>query len=84
VLRLEGWCELPEALARRLIARAVTELGGGRDLSSRHIDRVFAFIAAPERHEGGRQLELPGGIRLVRESKRYRLYRASPDQGGAP
>ncbi len=76
VLRLEGWGDLPEALARRLVARAVTSLGGGRDLSATHIDRVLDFLAEPERHEGGRSLELPGGIRLTRESKRWRLHRA--------
>jgi len=82
VLRLEGWAELPEALARRLVARAVTDLGGGRDLSRTHIDRVLAFLAAPERHEGGRSLELPGGLRVVRESKRFRLAREGRESTG--
>jgi len=83
VLRLEGWRDLPEALARRLIVRAVTDLGGGRDLSRTHIDRVLAFLSEPERHEGGRSLELPGGLRLDRESKRYRLRRAAQREGDA-
>lgn len=72
-LQLDGWAELPEALADRLIARAVTRSGGGRDLSRSHIDRARAFLGAPERHEGGRRLELPGGLGLVRETKRFRL-----------
>ncbi len=76
VLRLEGWGDLPNALARRLVARAVSDLGGGRDLSAKHIDRVLEFLASPERHEGGRSLELPGGIRLTRAAKQWRLHAA--------
>jgi tRNA(Ile)-lysidine synthase len=73
LLRLAGWGELPDALSHRLIERAVRALGGGRDQSRTHIERALAFLSAPERHEGGRSLELPGGLRLVRESKAWRL-----------
>lgn len=84
VLRLEGWGSLPGAAARRLVARICTHMGGGRDLSRKHIDRVLAFLAEPERREGGRSLELPGGLRLVRETKRFRLLRIEPPDPGAP
>jgi len=77
VLRLEGWRDLPDALAQRLVARAWTRTGGGRDLSRTHIERIVAFLVEPERHDGGKRLELPGGLVLVRETKRFRLLRAA-------
>ena len=82
-LRLRGWGDLPEAVSHRLIERAVRALGGGRHLSRTHIERVLTFVSAPDQHEGGRSLELPGGLRLVRESKNWRLRR-SPVTRGAP
>jgi tRNA(Ile)-lysidine synthase len=83
LLRLEGWGELPEALSHRLIERAVRSLGGGRDLSRSHIERALAFMAEPGRHDGGRSLELPGGLRLVRETKAWRM-RGPDEAGGRP
>jgi len=84
VLRLRGWGDLPEALSHRLVERAVRALGGGRHLSRTHIERALAFLASPDRHEGGRSLELPSGLRLVRESKAWRLRRSWPAPGGRP
>jgi tRNA(Ile)-lysidine synthase len=81
LLRLEGWRDLPEALARRLMARAVTAVGGGRDLSATHIERAVDFVSWPERHEGGRTIELPGGLRLARVAKHFRLSRAPGEDG---
>jgi tRNA(Ile)-lysidine synthase len=67
----EGWDAMPEALARRLVRRAVVELGGGRDLSRVHLERMLAFLRSGR---PGREIELPGGLRLTRESGGYRLY----------
>jgi len=80
LLRLDGWGDLPEALSHRLIERAVRQLGGGRHLSRSHIERVLAFLAEPGRHEGGRSLELPGGLRLVRETRAWRMR--GPERAG--
>jgi len=68
-----GWDAMPEALARRLVRRAVLVLGGGRDLSRVHLQRMLEFLRSGR---PGREIELPGGLRLTRESGDYRFYRS--------
>ena len=66
----EGWSELPEALARRLVRRALRLQGAGRDVSRAHLLRMVAFL------RGGRPgtaIELPGGLELARERAGFRL-----------
>lgn len=70
-----GWDALPEALARRLVARAFDQLGAGRDLSRRHIERSLAFLREGAGATGGREIELPGGLRLERLREKFILYR---------
>jgi tRNA(Ile)-lysidine synthase len=67
-----GWEALPEALARRLARRAFLELEGGRDLSRVHLQRMLEFLRFGQ---PGREIELPGGLRLLRESDSCRFYR---------
>jgi tRNA(Ile)-lysidine synthase len=76
-----GWDEVPEALARRLVARAFTQLGAARDLSRLHILRVLAVLCEGPGAAGGREIELPGGLRLRRVREKYILYRNLPRIG---
>jgi len=66
----EGWQEVPEALARRLVRHALARAGGGRDVSRVHLERALRFL------RGGRTgtaIELPGGLRLACERERFLL-----------
>jgi tRNA(Ile)-lysidine synthase len=69
-LACAGWDGLPVALARRLARRALVEAGAGRDVTRTHLERMLAFLA---RARTGATLELPGGLRLVRERRRVRI-----------
>ena len=80
----DGWESLPPALARRLIRLAWHQLGGGRDVSRRHLERVLRFLVegAP-----GARLELPGRLVLQRGAAGFRLgpaERSRPDGGPTP
>ena len=65
-----GWSLLPEALARRLAREALARGGAGREASRAHIERMQRFLGGSG---GERALELPGGLRLVRRGRHYRL-----------
>jgi tRNA(Ile)-lysidine synthase len=68
-LRTDGWSDTPDALARRLVRHALAQMGAGREVTRVHIDRMLHFLrAAPRRGSGRRVLELPIGLRLVREA----------------
>jgi tRNA(Ile)-lysidine synthase len=71
----EGWGELPDALARRLTRRALIALGGGRDMSRVHLERMLAFIRTEPATGHGRAIELPGGLLLSRQPTRFILSR---------
>jgi tRNA(Ile)-lysidine synthase len=73
-----GWETVPEALARRLVVRAFDQLGAGRDLSRLHIERFVAFLREGTSATGGREIELPGGLRLRRLREKLVLYRKVP------
>ena len=75
----EGWETLPAPLARRLLRRAWHGLGGGRDVSRRHLDRALAFLvaAAP-----GARIELPGHLVLRRDAGGFLFARAERSAGG--
>ena len=77
----QAWVELPEALARRLVVRAFAELGASRDLDHRHLERVLEFLREGPGAPGGREIELPGALRLRREGGRLVLYRKRPEIG---
>lgn len=76
-----GWSELHEALASRLVVRALEALGGGRDLSRVHIERVLTFLSEGPGAPGGREIELPGGLRLKRTREKFFLYRIPAEIG---
>ncbi len=67
-----GWSELAEGLQRRLVRHALRELGGGRDVSRRHLERVQAFLGSAR---PGSEIELPGGLRLSRRGAGFLLRR---------
>jgi tRNA(Ile)-lysidine synthase len=69
-IEAEGWCDLPEALSRRLARLALERCGAARLVSRRHLERMDAFL---RRGLPGRTIELPGALRLVRERSGYRL-----------
>ncbi len=75
------WEDLPEALARRLVVRAFDQLGARRDLSRLHIKRTLAFLREGVGAVGGREIELPGGLRLKRLREKLILYRKVPGAG---
>ena len=60
-----GWLERPEALARRLVVRAIGEMGVGREVSRAHVMRVLAFL---RQSSSGRAIELPMGLEVRRIS----------------
>jgi tRNA(Ile)-lysidine synthase len=65
-----GWCDLPEALSRRLARRALARCGAARLVSRRHLERMDAFLRDGR---AGRAIELPGALRLVRDGLDFRL-----------
>lgn len=76
-LTKSGWNGLPEALARRLVLRALREMGAGRDLTRTHLMRVLCFLRAETGARGGAVIELPGGLRLTRKRHCYLLNRTN-------
>ena len=77
VLACTGWDALPEALARRLARRVLHEVGAGRDVSRRHLERMLAFVAGART---GKILQLPGGLVLERGRGFVRLRPGSEGQ----
>ena len=78
----ETWGTPHEALARRLIQYALSELGVGREVTRAHLTRVLSFIEVAGGTIGGRErriLELPGGVRLRRAGRSFRLYRVNAE-----
>ncbi|HLI27907.1 MAG TPA: tRNA lysidine(34) synthetase TilS [Chloroflexota bacterium] len=74
-LALAGWAELPAALQRRLIRRAVVALRGtAADLSQAVLDAALRVAAG----ESGRGIDLPHGLRLEREGPTLRLVARAP------
>jgi len=79
-LAIDGWSDVPEALARRLVRLALIEAGLARDVSRAHLERVLAFLRRGR--SAGRQLriELPGGAVLARIDEAFELTRSgSPE-----
>jgi tRNA(Ile)-lysidine synthase len=76
-LAIEGWDALPEALARRLVRRALVEAGLGRDVTRAHVARVLAFLRRGRRAGRDKRVELPGGFVLRRVDDGFVLARRS-------
>ncbi len=75
----EGWADLPEALALRLARRAMEEMGAGRDVNRVHVQRMWRFLSSPTSPTGA-ELELPGGLRIRRERRGFRMARTGVDE----
>jgi tRNA(Ile)-lysidine synthase len=76
----DRWGRPHEALARRLIQLALGELGVGREVTRVHLARVLSFLEVAGGTIAGRErriLELPGGVRLQRAGRSFRLYRVN-------
>ena len=63
-----GWLDRPEALARRLVVRAIGEMGAGREVSRAHVMRVLGFL---RQARPGRAIELPMGLEVRRISDEW-------------
>ena len=72
-LAIDGWASLPEALARRLVRRALVSAGLARALTQRHVTRVIAFLCRGRQAGRDQRLELPQGVLLVRADDRFVL-----------
>lgn len=63
-LRLERYSGLDIVIQKQLLFRALETLGGSRrDIQSVHLDMALALLSA----QSGREVSLPGGVRVVRE-----------------
>ena len=65
----EGFSRLPRAYQRRMLRRAVDAAGGEASrLSSVQIEEAVAFLLSAQT---GRAMELPHGLRIIREYDRF-------------
>jgi tRNA(Ile)-lysidine synthase len=77
---VKDWSQLPEALSRRLLRRALRRCGAGRHTSRVHLQRMSEFLC---RGRVGSHIEIPGGLRLECDAAGVRLGPAGPpDPGG--
>jgi tRNA(Ile)-lysidine synthase len=79
----EDWRDLPEALARRLLRRALRDLGAARDVRGVHLHRMHAFLRKVPPPGRDKVLELPGGLRLSRLAGVYTLWRIRVEEGAS-
>ena len=75
---IEGWDELPEALARRVVRQGLVQAGLGRDVSRVQLLRVLAFLRRGRAAGRDKKLELPGGFRLRRVADHFELSTVTP------
>jgi tRNA(Ile)-lysidine synthase len=81
---IEGWDALPEALARRLVRRALVSMGLGRDVSRVHLSRVLEVLVRGRTVGRDRRWEFPGGYSLRRVESHFELMREMPRNGIEP
>ena len=72
-LAIDGWGEIPEALARRLVYRALSASGIGREITRGHIERSLAFLQRGRSVGRDRRLQLPEGLELRRVDEGFFL-----------
>ncbi|MBK7947503.1 MAG: tRNA lysidine(34) synthetase TilS [Deltaproteobacteria bacterium] len=77
-LELDGWAELAEPLARRVVRRALVEAGLGRDVSRGAILRVLAVLRRGRVVGRDKKWELPGGFLLRRVGDHFELAASRP------
>jgi len=75
---LEGWGELPDALARRVVRRAMVRAGLGREVSRVQLMRVLAFLRRGRTVGRDKMIELPGGFLLRRVADHFELSATPP------
>ena len=80
----QGWSELDPALARRLVRWSLIEIGVGRELTRRHVERMLAFLVRAPTGPRSRVLELPDGVRLSARSGAFALTRSPRAQSTTP
>ena len=83
-LTIDGWDALPDALARRLVRRALVAAGLGRELSAVHIERVVAFLRRGRSAGRDLRVELPLGGRLARRDDHFLLVGPSHRDESSP
>ena len=77
-LAIDGWDEVPEALARRLVRLALVEMGLARDVTRTHLARVLDFLRRGRAVGRDKRIELPEGIILQRIDHAFHLSGESP------
>jgi tRNA(Ile)-lysidine synthase len=70
---IDGWQDVPEALARRLVLRGLTLSGLGRDVTRVHLERVLAFLRRGRGAGRDKELQLPGGNVMRRRDDCFEL-----------
>jgi len=65
-LAIDGWEQIPEALARRLVRFALIEAGLGRDVTRVHLLRALEFLRQGRAAGRNKRIELPEGFSLRR------------------
>ncbi len=78
---LDGWESLPEALARRLVRRALIEVGLARDITRTHLLRVLDFLRRGRSAPRNKRLELPGGFSIRRHDECFELAATTGAKG---
>lgn len=74
----DGWSELPDALVLRLARAAFEEMGLGREVTGKHLERVMAFW---RQGINGTRIELPGKLVLHCERERFWLIAPGASSG---
>lgn len=75
---IDGWDELPDALARRVVRRGLVAAGLGREVSRVLLLRVLAFLRRGRRAGRDKRMELPGGFQLRRVADHFELACVTP------
>ena len=65
-LAIDGWNDVPEALAGRLVRFALVEAGLAREITRAHIERVLEFLTRGRSAGRDLRIELPEGKTLRR------------------
>jgi tRNA(Ile)-lysidine synthase len=75
-LSREGFAQLPEPIARRLLRRALRDAGAARDVSRALLERSAAFVRSAR---PGARLDLPRGLAWRAERDACRLERTGSE-----
>jgi tRNA(Ile)-lysidine synthase len=81
---IDGWNDVPEALARRLVRRGLVAVGLARDVSRTHLERILGFLRDGRGVGRDKRLELPGGFVLRRVADGFELRSENARNGSDP